>query len=338
MSSDNDTPSDKQLTLVLRFRTGFHAPALVGTTAQRARFEEHWTRSRSFLGGAVNPRDTALTVSEHPFDPTKLVFNGFKTFSTGSKVSDVTILEGVNEKGESVFAPAPSKQEGIRYGDEWVDILGMRATQSGSITIDHVVVDKEDALGFVNGVFQPLGAYNTLNLPAIQLVFTSFYLGIARGALKRGLAYTRNNTRAWPYQPHPPTRGVDEFYIQEGYGTLQARLWASEAQIDAVVAQMSGLLHQEPREAVTAAQRADIAVRVAAAKVNVADFGLDVVTRTYELQGARSISGKLGMDLAWRDLRTHLLHDPLPHRRAEVGRYVLAGGEEEGWPTPSWYS
>lgn len=316
----------------------FWVGALVGTDEQRQSFEEWVTKDRLFIGGAVNPRDSDLQVTTHAQDPSKWVFNGKKTFSTGSKVSDVTILEGVVSDGAHVFAAVPSKQAGIVYGDEWVDTLGMRATQSGGVKIKDVVIEAKDAFGFVEGKFQPLGAYNTLNLPAIQLVFTSFYLGIAQGALKRGLEYTAANTRGWPYQPRPVDRGTDEFYIQEGYGTLQARLWASEAQIDSVIALASSILHNEDRTSVTAEQRAHLAVRVAAAKVNAVDFGLDVTSKVFELQGARSVAGKYGFDLAYRDLRTHSLHDPLPHRRSEVGRFALLGPGEQGWPTPSWYS
>lgn len=79
-------------------------------------------------------------------------------------------------------------------------------------------------------------------------------------------------------------------------------------------------------------------MRIAAAKLNIADFGLDVTTKVWELQGARSVSGKYGLDLKWRDLRTHLLHDPIAHKRAEVGRYALNGPGEDGWPTPTWYT
>jgi alkylation response protein AidB-like acyl-CoA dehydrogenase len=200
----------------------FWSAALCGTDEQRSR-HNHWlTENTYFIGGAVNPRDADLLVTQHPTDPSKIVFDGKKTFSTGSKVSDVTILEGtfadangvVDPTAPHVFAPVLSKQPGISYGDEWVDVLGMRGTQSGGVTINNVEVDWRDALGFADRAFIPLGPYNTLNLPAIQLVFTSFYLGIAQGALKRGLEYTRANTRGWPYTPSPVTRGTDEFYIQ----------------------------------------------------------------------------------------------------------------------------
>ena len=316
----------------------FWAAALVGTDEQRTRFDTFFTKNKSFLGAAVNPRDADLFVTEHPSDPTKLIFTGRKTFSTGSKVSDYTILEGATKDGGHIFAPVPSKQPGITYGDDWVDTLGMRGTQSGGIEIKDVEVPWTDALGYVNKEFQPLGAYNTLNLPAIQLVFTAFYLGITEGALARGLEYTRKNTRPWPYVPESQrqSRGTDEFYIQSDYGTLQSKVWASAALIEQTFDQAADILHGD-RKAATAEQRGDLAVRVAAAKVGIIDTGLEVTSKVYELQGARSIAAKYGFDIAYRDLRTHSLHDPTAHKRAEVGRYALLG-PVDGRPTPSWYT
>lgn len=58
----------------------------------------------------------------------------------------------------------------------------MRGTQSGSITITDVSVPWERALGFdENHQFVPLNGFNALLLPAIQLHFVNFYLGIAEG-------------------------------------------------------------------------------------------------------------------------------------------------------------
>lgn len=68
----------------------FWAAALVGTDEQRARLEAEFTEKNYFIGGAVNPRDSDLKVRQHPQDKAKIVFDGKKTFSTGSKVSDVT--------------------------------------------------------------------------------------------------------------------------------------------------------------------------------------------------------------------------------------------------------
>ena len=150
---------------------GYHylwawAARLVATDAQIAAVEELYTRDNLFFGGAVNPRDSDLTITE---DGDSIVYNGHKSFSTGSKVSDLTVLEGVVEGTEDhIFAIVPSKQEGITFHDDW-DNIGQRLTESGSVTIEDVRVPWASAAGYVDRKFQPL-VYNTRNVPTIQLV------------------------------------------------------------------------------------------------------------------------------------------------------------------------
>ena len=81
------------------------------------------------------------------------------------------------------------------------------------MVIDSVTVPWSAALGFVNKEFQPLGAYNTTLLPAIQNVFNNIYLGIAQGALSKAISYTNSNTRAWPFAGDVKLKVTDEFYI-----------------------------------------------------------------------------------------------------------------------------
>lgn len=67
---------------------------VVGTPEQIERDNKRYTEGNFLIGGAVNPRDSDLTVTEAA-NGTDIVFNGRKAFSTGSKVSDLTVLEGV---------------------------------------------------------------------------------------------------------------------------------------------------------------------------------------------------------------------------------------------------
>lgn len=313
---------------------GYHylwawAARLVGTAEQIAAVEELYTTNNFFFGGAVNPRDDDLVITE---DGDELVYNGRKSFSTGSKVSDLTVLEGVLDgTDQHIFAIVPSKQDGIVYGDDW-DNLGQRLTESGSVTITDVRVPWASAAGYVDKVFQPL-TYNTLNVPGIQQVFTNFYLGIAQAALDAGLAYTGKHTRPWPYGGDNKESAGEEFYLLDGYGDLQAKLWAVEALVDAVDEELAILLHAK-RESVTEQQRGDVAVRIAAAKQRVIDTGLEAATRVFELAGARASANSVGLDIFWRNLRTHSLHDPVAYKRVEVGRYALLGEI----PEPTWYT
>lgn len=313
---------------------GYHylwawAARLVATDQQIAAVEELYTSANLLFGGAVNPRDSDLTIRE---EGDELVFTGHKSFSTGGKVSDLTVLEGVLEGTDThIFAIVPTEQPAIVFGNDW-DNLGQRLTESGSVDVNGVRVGWESAAGFVGKVFQPL-TYNTLNVPAIQLVFANFYLGIAEGALETATAYTRAKTRPWPYGGDNRQQASDEWYILEGYGQLQSKIWADAALIEKAGREISDLLHA-PREQLTERRRGEIAVLIAAAKLRIVEDGLEVATKVFELTGARASANSVGLDIFWRNLRTHSLHDPLPYKKREVGQYVLLNEI----PEPSWYT
>lgn len=70
------------------------------------------------------------------------------------------------------------------------------------------------------------------------------------------------------------------------------------------------------------------------AKQRAIDTGLEIGTRIFEVTGARATANSVGLDVFWRNIRTHSLHDPVAHKRAEVGRYALLGEI----PQPTWYT
>ncbi|MEU2408514.1 acyl-CoA dehydrogenase family protein [Streptomyces rubiginosohelvolus] len=310
---------------------GYHylwnwAARLVGTREQWEHVEAEAVRHTWFFGGAVNPRDSDVVVTE---DGDDLVFTGAKTFSTGSKVSDVTVLEGVLEGTDRhIFAIVPSDSPGLTFHDDW-DNIGQRLTESGGVTIDGVRTPWASAAGYVDKEFRPR-VYNTLNVPTIQLVFISFYLGIAAGALETAATYTRTKARSWLHGGYD--RAVDEPYVIDTYGDLTAKLWAVEALADAVAAE-GQKLHDAPDE-VTEQSRAAFEVRVAAAKARATEVALEVTSRIFEVTGARATASAEGLDRFWRNVRTHTLHDPVAYKRREVGRHVLTGE----LPEPTWYS
>lgn len=310
---------------------GYHylwnwAARLVGTREQWEQVEAEAARDRWFFGGAVNPRDKDVVVTE---DGDDLVFTGRKSFSTGGKVSDVTVLEGVLEGTDShVFAIVPSDSEGLTLHDDW-DNIGQRLTESGGVTLDGVRTPWSSAAGHVDKEFRPR-TYNTLNVPTIQLVFVNFYLGIAAGALETAATYTRTKSRSWLHGGYE--RAVDEPYVIDVYGDPTAKLWAVEALADTVAAE-GQRLHDDP-DGVTEKTRGDFEVRVAAVKARATDVALEVANRIFEVTGARSTAAAEVLDRFWRNIRTHTLHDPVAYKRREVGRWVLEGE----LPEPTWYS
>jgi len=310
----------------------FWAVRLVGTPEQIAAVEEQATREEWFFGGAVNPRDADLVIAD---EGDELVFRGEKSFSTGGRVSDVTVLEGVIEGTEKhVFAIVPTDQPAIRFKGDW-DTLGQRLTESGGVVVDGVRVPWEAAAGYVRTdagwEFRPR-VYNTLNVPLIQLIFVNLYLGIAEGALATAATYTRDKTRPWPYTPDLKESATEEFYILETYGDLRSKLWAAEALAERAATLIEAI--NAHADSVTEQERGEAEVVIAAAKQVAIDVGLEVATRVYDVTGARATASSVGLDIHWRNLRTHSLHDPVAHKRAEVGRYALLGE----LPAPSWYT
>ncbi|HEY1134101.1 MAG TPA: acyl-CoA dehydrogenase family protein [Nocardioides sp.] len=320
---------------------GYHylwawAARLVGTPEQIAAVEQAAGEQRWFFGGAVNPRDDDLTITlvDGP-EGQQLSFSGRKSFSTGGRVSDVTVLEGVVAgTDQHVFAIVPTDQPGLRFAGDW-DNLGQRLTESGGVDIVDVRVDWASAAGYIatdaGHEFVPR-VYNTLNVPIIQAIFANLYLGIAQGALRTAATYTRETTRAWPYAVDPKERATDEFHVQATYGDLTARLWAAEALADRAADLLERI--NAHADTVTAAERGEAAVVIAASKQVAIDVGLEIGTKVFEVTGARASANHVGLDIFWRNIRTHSLHDPVAHKRAEVGRYVLL----DELPAPTWYT
>ncbi|KAJ3493489.1 hypothetical protein NLG97_g4696 [Lecanicillium saksenae] len=307
---------------------------------QAERTEELIIGNNYFVGGAVNPRDSDLKISNAGDG---IVFNGFKFFNTGGVISDLTVLEGVYEDTtDHIFAIVKTDQAGINFGHDWNNV-GLRLTESGSVKIENVKAPWADALGWDASAKKPdpavLGIpFGTLLLPTIQLVFSNFYIGIAWGALNTATAYTNASTRAWPFGGDNKEEPQEEFYILATYGNFLAHLRAATAlaekagqQIDAVYKDTQSV---KDRAKVTAEARGEVAEWVASVKVVSTDVGLRVTSGVFEVTGAKATSTKVGLDRFWRDIRTHTLHDPVAYKNRELGRYQLL----REVPEPTWYT
>lgn len=287
--------------------------------------------------GAVNPRDSDLTITE---EDGHLVFDGSKNFNTGGVISDLTVLEGVLAGTDNhIFAFVSTNQPGFEFAHNW-DNVGLRLTESGSVKIKNIEVPWEDALGWNAQARQPDPSvlaipFASLLLPTIQLVFSNFYLGIALGSLDFAARYTTKTTRAWPFGGDNKSSATEEFYILERYGNFFAHLRAAEALTDRAGAAIANVFatYGETRS-LSARERGEVAEWVASAKVVTTDIGLKVTAGVFEVTGSRATGRKVGLDRFWRDVRTHTLHDPVAYKNRELGEYVLL----DKVPEPTWYT
>ena len=111
--------------------------------------------------------------------------------------------------------------------------------------------------------------------------------------------------------------------VHRTYGELVARTQAVEALADKLNRRYDEVIGLGG--AVTEADRARLEVEVAGLKVVSTEVALDVTSRVFEVTGASSTKRSVGLDLYWRNIRTHSLHDPVDYKKTEVGAYFLNG-------------
>ncbi|RDW77974.1 hypothetical protein BP5796_05826 [Coleophoma crateriformis] len=309
----------------------FWSSQILGTSDQAKQWLKEFTEGNYYLGGAVNPRNADMTADD---DGEEVIFNGDKFFSTGGVISDVTVLEGVLQGSNNLhaFAFVKTDHPGISFKGDW-DVIGQRLTESGGCVIKDVRVPWNQIAGFVDKELTPRDAYHDFILPPVQLQFAAVHVGVGFGAIETAADYTKSITRAWPYGGDNKAKAVEEWYILEGYGRLQTKLWAAQALLDQTAERISKLIHA-PRNELTQQSRGEIAVQVAATKANAIEVALEVSTKIFELVGARGSLSKYGFDRFWRNTRVHSLHDPPSYKFREVGVWSLL----HEVPEPSWYT
>lgn len=284
----------------------FYAPAEAQADWWRRTVAGSW-----LWGDSVNPVDPNLVLTREG-DGYRL--NGAKRFSTGSGVGEVIVVNAeVEGSGELLAFVVPREAEGLRIVDDW-DYLGQRLSASNSLVYRNVRIEPSDVLGPVTD--EPVA---TLLTPGIQLAFANFYLGIAEGALARGRQILLGRTNAW-FLSQAETYSQDVVF-QRTVGELKART----AAVAALAEKLGRRFDQVLGGAVSQPQRAELAVAIAELKVVASEAGVEVANRIFEVTGSSSTRSDVGLDLFWRNVRTHSLHDPVDYKKIEVGAYFLRG-------------
>jgi alkylation response protein AidB-like acyl-CoA dehydrogenase len=245
--------------------------------------------------------------------------NGLKRFATGAAVADKIIAGGIAEGGEFdgelvVFA-VDGNRSGVEHQDDW-DHLGYRASASGSVRYNSVLITADDVIGVDHE--EP---FSSIVTPGVQLLFGNIYLAVAEGALAQARTLTLARPNAWFLST--ADRYADDPIVHRTVGELVARTRAVEALADALGHQFDTAIARGG--ATTAADRAELEIAIAGLKVVSTEVGLEVSSRVYEVTGASSTKSSIGLDVFWRNIRTHSLHDPVDYKKIEVGAHFLTG-------------
>ncbi|MEY2929672.1 MAG: hypothetical protein RL033_421 [Pseudomonadota bacterium] len=297
---------------------------LFGTSEQWARLAVDTVRERWFWGNALNPLDTR-TQSVQVEGGRRV--SGQKSFCSGAGDSDMLILSAREEGNPRLLiAAVPTRSPGIRVLGDW-DNMGQRQTDSGSVELTDVFVAQRDVLDTPGPLATPFSA---LRPCLAQLILAHVYLGLAEGALAEARQYTLSQSRAWFLSG--VQRPEQDPYVLRHYGNLAVDLAGAAALTEAAASSFQRAWQRT--ESLTAAERGDVAVAVALAKVATTRAGLELSSRIFEVTGARATASHAGLDRFWRNLRTHTLHDPVDYKLRDLGHWSLTGEP----PTPSFYS
>jgi SfnB family sulfur acquisition oxidoreductase len=244
-----------------------------------------------------------------------LLLDGRKYYCTGAISARWIGVSALDPADRLVLAFVERDAPGVRVDDDW-NVMGQRATVSGSAVFDRVPVDPALVIPYhdVFAVPQQLGA-------RAQLVHTAIQVGIAGGALRDAAEFVR--TRARPFfeatrAGWADTAARDPHTIHR-FGELATRVRAAEALLasSAAVLQEVG---RQPRDA-EAAARGSIAV--ATAKAFASETAVTVASDLFTLTGASAADERYDLSRHWRNARTHASHDPVDWKYHHIGNYLL---------------
>jgi SfnB family sulfur acquisition oxidoreductase len=247
--------------------------------------------------------------------PDGLRLDGRKYYCTGAISARWIGVSALDDDGRLVLAFVERDAPGVQVGDDW-DVMGQRATVSGSAVFDQVPVDPGLVIPYGSAfeVPQQLGA-------RAQLVHAAIQVGIAGGALRDAGEFVR--TRARPF--FEATRAgwaevaaADPHTIHR-FGRLATRVRAAEALLASAAATLEEV-GRVPRGAQEAARGS---IAVAEAKAFASDVAVEVASDLFALAGASAADERHDLSRHWRNARTHASHDPVDWKYHHVGNFRL---------------
>jgi SfnB family sulfur acquisition oxidoreductase len=241
--------------------------------------------------------------------------HGRKYYCTGAITARWIGVSALDDDGELVLAFVEREADGVKVDDDW-NVMGQRATVSGTATFDDVVVDPDLVVPYAQAfaVPQQLGARAQLYHAAIQV-------GIAGGALRDAGGYVTGKARPFfeAAKAGWAERASTDPHIIRRYGELATKVAAAEALLGSAAATLDGITRQ-PRDA-DAAARGSIAV--AQAKAFGSAVAVEVASDLFALSGASAADERHDLSRHWRNARTHASHDPADWKHHHVGNYLL---------------
>ncbi|RZG75893.1 monooxygenase [Acinetobacter wuhouensis] len=307
---------------------GFHhlliaTVQLFSQPEQYAKWFEGTAKNNLFWGNTLNPLDkrtTATQISENEY-----IFQGDKSFCSGSIDSDILLCSGFNEAGKLLIGVIPTARQGVSFLGDWNN-MGQRQTDSGTSHFEQVKISKNELLLNPGPLSTP---YSSVRPLIAQLIFVHLFLGVAEGAFEVAKE-TVQSQKAW--SKSLAENAVNDPFTQKHFAEFYVQLESVRLLANKAVESLQEAWNVG--ENLTAEQRGQVSVAIATAKITATNTSLFVTQNIFQVMGARATTAKLNLDRFWRNVRTQTLHDPIDYKYQEVGEWVLTGKV----PDPSFYS
>jgi SfnB family sulfur acquisition oxidoreductase len=245
----------------------------------------------------------------------QLLLTGRKYYCTGAISAAWIGVTALDPDGSLTLVFVPRHAPGVTADSDW-NVMGQRATVSGSVAFDEVPVDPSLVVPYARAfeVPQQLGART-------QLVHTAIQTGIAVGALRDARWFLREKARPFFEASRAglaPTATSDP-HTMHTFGELATRVRAAES----LLAWSAGELDAVGLVPASAAAAARGSLAVAQAKAFASETAVAVASDLFSLTGASAADEKYDLSRHWRNARTHASHDPVTWKYHHVGNYFL---------------
>ncbi|MFD0974272.1 acyl-CoA dehydrogenase family protein [Plantactinospora endophytica] len=243
-----------------------------------------------------------------------LRLHGRKYYCTGTLTAAWIAVSALDDEGRLCLALVPRDADGVSVDTDW-NVMGQRATTSGTTTLEAVAVDPRLVLDYASAyaVPQQLGA-------RAQLVHAAIETGIAGGTVHDTRAYLREHARPSSEAVRTGAATVaGDPHVLHRYGRLATRVRAAEALLaDAArTLERVGLLPTDARAAATGS------LAVAAAKAFASEVAVEAGSELFALCGASATDERWDLHRHWRNARTHSVHDPVDWKYHHLGAYDI---------------
>jgi SfnB family sulfur acquisition oxidoreductase len=245
----------------------------------------------------------------------RLRLTGRKYYCTGAISAAWIGVSALDESGSLVLAIVDRHAPGVHADDDW-NVMGQRATVSGTVVFDNVEVDPGLVIPYARAfeVPQQLGA-------RAQLVHAAIQTGIAGGALRETGWFVREKARPfWETVKAglASSAGTDPHNLHK-YGELATRVRAAQALLAWAAAELDAV-GRVPDDAAAAARGS---VAIAQAKAFASEVAVQVGSDLFSLSGASAADERYDLSRHWRNARTHASHDPVSWKYHHIGNYLL---------------